>query len=156
MENKIVLIAKRAKRIRKKGEAWQAALKRARTEVMRGASLSPSKKKARKVAPKKSRRAAAKKTVISQRVSSSVGRVRKPVEQVDSRAYNEMILSRVRSNQNAFALDQRMIATYKERLRLTPVKDKARRTALKNDIERYRKHAAAMKADTAMLKRLIA
>jgi len=52
MANKVVQIAKRAKKIRKPGEDWQRAMSRARTQIM-GSSLSPAKKASKKKAAKK-------------------------------------------------------------------------------------------------------
>lgn len=181
MANMIVLISKKAKKIRRPGEGWQSALGRARKQVMGKASLSPSKKSAkRKTAKKKTskkkdpnrqtekgrsnllydRMVKAKtpgKRKVKSGKSSHVYYERRQNRsdapgKMTGTAYSFNILSRMRTNTI-------MVNQAEETIKRLTASKKGKKgpelNQVKKEIVRLKKYVSTLKSDNRMLKRLI-
>lgn len=163
-------ISARAKRIRKKGEAWITAIRRASAELKKGHKSVGAKKPARRShAPKKRatgshapKRATPKKRTTKKRLQTSLkakGLKLPHGYQVQKRSigsaqshYNYNILSRIKSNVYQVEQAKKNIELYKSAMQ---GKDKAEKLAYRRQIEAEKKNIAALKKDTTMLKRLL-
>lgn len=162
-------ISTRAKRIRKKGEAWLDAIRRASKELKRSHKSVGAKKPARRSAPKRKpagssapKKAAPKKRTTKKTLQASLktkGLKLPHGYQVKKRSlgnahshYNYNILSRIKSNVYQIGEAQKNIELYRREMQ---GKSKAEKLAYKKQINAEKKNIAALKRDTTMLKRLL-
>ncbi len=182
MPNMVVIISKRAKKIRRKGEDWQEALGRAKKQVMgkrSSASLSPSKKTARKKTAKAKKdpnrqtekgksnlfydRMVKAKAPGKRKVKTSGGKSHAYYERRQIRsdapgkmtgtAYNFMILSRMQSNYRAIGVAEELLGNMIKKR--SALKKGPEKTSLIRQIAGQKKYISSLKNDNRMLKRLI-